>query len=451
MAFLKSNINRRQLLRGTLGGIGVTVALPFLDCFLNGNGTALASGAPLPVRFGTWFWGLGMDKAIFTPKKVGAGYDLPMQIESWKDVKQHINLYSNYNVVTGGRPLFCHYTGWVAIRSGVCPTTRGDLPEPSIDVLVADVISGANRFRSIDCSATGSVDDTYSFRNGNARNPPAISPEQFYQKMFGSEFQDPNATDFKPRPEFMVRRSALSAVGEQSTALKAELGVADRARLDQYFTSLRELEQRLDLQMQKPPPAPSCKAPGRTGTTVEIPEGIDTINVAERHKLMSDLMAMALACNQTRVFNMTYSNSNTGLAKKGLDKTHHAVTHEERFDPAVGYQPTNHYFVTKAMESWAYFVKALSSVPEGDGTVLDNSVVFAHSDHEYAQAHSVTGIPMMTAGKAGGRLKTGIHVDGQGGVPTQVGYTLLKTMGSPLGDWGKGALNTSRLVSEILV
>jgi hypothetical protein len=450
MAFLKSNISRRKILRGTLGGVGVTVALPFLDCFLNGNGTALASGQALPVRFGTWFWGLGMDKAVFTPKKVGADYDLPLQIESWKGVSQHINLYSNYNVVTDGRPLLCHYTGWVALRSGVCPTARGDLSDPSIDVLVADVISGANRFRSIDCTATASVDDTYSYRNSNAINPPSVSPEEFYQKMFGPEFQDPNAPEFKPKPEFMARRSVLSAVGEQSSTLKAQLGAADRARLDQYFTSLRELEQRLDLQMQKPPPAPSCKVT-ETVKGAKIPEGIDTMNVAERHKLMSDLMAMALACNQTRVFNMTYSNSQTGLSKKGLDKSHHAITHEEPFDTVLGYQPTNHYFVIKAMESWAYFVKALASVPEGAGSVLDNSVVYAHSDHEYAKVHSVSGIPMMTAGKAGGRLKTGLHVDGQGGAPTQLGYTLLKTMGSPLGDWGKGSLKTSRLVSEILV
>ncbi len=449
MAFLISNPSRRNVLRGVLGGMGATVALPFLDCFLNGNGTALANGSPLPVRFGTWFWGLGMDKAVFIPKKVGADYDLPLQIQSWKGVKQHINLYTNFNVIADGKPVIDHYTGWVALRSGICPASHGALADPSIDVMVADAISGATRFRAIDCAATGSFADTYSYRTENAKNPPAISPEEFYVKMFGPEFQDPNAPEFKPKLEFIVRRSVLSSVSEQSASLKKRLGASDQARLDQYFTSLRELEQRLDLQMQKPPPAPTCKAPVDYKPS-KINQGTEVESVAVRHQLMSDLMAMALTCNQARVFNMTYSNSSTGLTKTGLDKSHHTITHEETQDQTLGYQPVNSSFVVKAMESFGYFVKALASVPEGDGTLLDNAVVYAHSDHEYAKIHSIAGIPMMTAGKAGGRLKTGLHVDGKGEVATQLGLTLLKTMGLSQEQWGSGALRTSRVISEIV-
>src|SRR5262245_53641959 len=118
MLLPKQNQSRRSVLRGMLGGAGVTVGLPVLDCFLNTNGTAFADGKPLPLRFGTWYWALGMHKEVFTPKKFGADYDLPPQIASWKDVKKHINLYSNYNVVLDGKPSLCHYSGWVAIRSG---------------------------------------------------------------------------------------------------------------------------------------------------------------------------------------------------------------------------------------------------------------------------------------------------------------------------------------------
>src|SRR6185437_16459730 len=88
--------NRRRVLRGMLNGSAVTVALPLLDVFLNGNGDALADGKPMPVRFGTWYWGLGMAKSIFVPKTTGAGWEITEELESLKGVKDHINLFTNY-------------------------------------------------------------------------------------------------------------------------------------------------------------------------------------------------------------------------------------------------------------------------------------------------------------------------------------------------------------------
>jgi hypothetical protein len=444
----KSTLSRRTVLRGALGALAVTVPLPFLDCFLDENGSALADGSPLPIRFGTWFWGLGMDAAAFIPKKTGADYDLPPQIASWKDIKQHVNVFSNYNVLTDGKPNLCHFTGWVALRSGIAPGARGELLLPSVDVLIADAISGASRFRTLDVAATGSAKDSYSFSNGDAINPPEVLVSGLYRKVFGDEFQDPNSANFTPAPSIMARRSVLSGVREESSSLQRQIGAADRIKLDQYFTSLREFEQRLDLQMQKPPPAPTCKVPG--AVAMDLPPGTEVEAVAERHKLMSDIMAMALACNQTRVFNMTYSNSALGLSKRGLDKVHHTITHEEAVDEKLGYQPTSYWFLVRAMESFAYFIKALASVPEGAGTVLDNSIVYAHSDSSLAKLHSTNGIPMMTAGKGGGSLKTGLHINGNGEAPTQLGYTLMKAMGLGIGEWGKGSLKTSKTISEIV-
>jgi hypothetical protein len=446
---IKKQMNRRRMLRGALNGLGVAVALPFLDCFLDGNGTALASGEPLPVRFGTWFWALGMDEKIFVPKKVGAGYDLPPQIEAWKGVEQHINVYTNYNVLTDGKPNLCHFTGWVALRAGSAPPGRGILQNPSIDVLVGDAIGGANRFRALDCAASGSIRDTYSFRGSDSLNAPVTSPIELYQKIFGSEFQDPNSPEFKPSTEIMVRKSVLSGIDEQSGALKNSLGAADKARLDQYFTGLRELEQRLALQLVKPPPAPSCKVPNVVDATPRL--GIDTDTVAWRHNIMADLMAMAVACNQTRVFNMNYANSNIGCTRRGSDKTHHLITHEEPIDQTLGYQPTNDWFIKIAMESWAYYVKAFQAVPEGAGTLLDNTVIYAHSDQSLAKTHSVVGIPMMTAGRAGGRLRTGIHVNGKGEAGTSLGFTLMTALGMKVSEWGQGSMKVSRQVSEIVI
>jgi len=448
MHVLKGSPSRRALMRGTVAGVAVSVGVPLLDCFLDTNGTALANGAPMPVRMGTWFWGLGMDKDVFIPKIKGANYDLPPQIAAWKDIKQHVNLFTNFNVQLDGKPNLCHFTGWVAIRTGKVPPTRGVITDPSFDVLVADAVGGASRFQTLDAAATGSRSDSYSFRNADAVNPAEATPITLYQKVFGADFQDPNSSDFTPNPRIMVRKSVLSGIKEERDDLLKRIGAADRERLDQYFTSVRQLEQRLEMQLQKPPPAPNCKVPA--GDVPDIKPGLDTGTTAERHKIMADIMAMAVACNQTRVFNMTYSVAMKGLNKIGLDKTHHVITHEEATDGKLGYQPTSHWFILRAQEAWADYVKAMASVPEGSGTLLDNCVILAHSEQELAKTHAVSGIPMMTAGKAGGRLKTGLHIDGVGTVTTRVPLTVMNVVGVPIPEWGSGSLRSNQIVNEIL-
>src|ERR1700744_1068047 len=86
--------NRRRVLKGMMGGAAVTVGLPFLDCFLDASGTALADGAPLPVCFGTWFFGLGLNPGFWEPKTIGANYDLPPELQPLAPLKHKINIYS---------------------------------------------------------------------------------------------------------------------------------------------------------------------------------------------------------------------------------------------------------------------------------------------------------------------------------------------------------------------
>lgn len=440
---------RRAVLRGMLDGAGVALALPFLECFLDDSGTALAGNAPIPVRFGTWFWGLGMTKQLFTPDRVGPDFDLKTELAPIKPVQKHINLFSNYQIVTDGRPSLCHYTGWVALRCGQAPMSRESLPSESIDVTVADAIGGGTRFRSLEVTATGDKKHSYSFRSSDSINPPEVSALDFYTRVFGPEFQDPNAPDFKPNPEIVLRKSVLSGILDDSAALRRKLGTADRARLDQYFTSLRELENRLAMQLERPASADACHIPASPGA--DLPVGMDVELVSKRHRLMTDILVAALACNQTRVFNMGYTQSFAATTRSGLPTIHHAVTHEELTNEQ-GYQPTHSWFVRRAMEEWAYFVGALASVREGDRTLLDNTLVFAHSDQEFAKAHTMNGIPMMTAGRAGGKIKSGLHVDGKSKhVGTDVGLTLLRAMGLEKQAWGAGAMRTTSAVNEILV
>ncbi|MET0497994.1 MAG: DUF1552 domain-containing protein [Steroidobacteraceae bacterium] len=444
----KLSLSRRHVLRGMLNGSAVTIALPFLNCFLNSNGTALASGAPMPVRFGTWGWGLGMTSSIFTPKKYGADFDLPEEIAALAPIRQHINLITNTTAFRDNYQNLCHYTGWVIARTGAAPKDTKDIPGETIDVTIANQIGGGTRFKSLTATATGDVRNTYSYENSNTPNSPEWSPLQFYTRLFGPDFPDPNAATFKPDPRVMVRRSVLSGVMDQTNSLMKQVGVEDRARLDQYFTGLRHLEQQFQQRLEKPQPIAACVRP--TEIKQDPMMGQDQESLLLRHRMMTELIVMALACDQTRVFNMAYTNANSSTIKPGYEKPHHTTTHEEPVDTKLGYQPTASWFTRHAMDGWVDFVSAFNKVKEGDGTLLDNVLIMGTTDHGYARTHSLDQIPVFTAGRAGGRVKTGLHIDGKGTAGTRVGYTALKIMGVNKPSWGVNSNNTSQEVGEIV-
>ena len=441
-------LNRRKFLKGALNGGVITVGLPLLDIFLNDNGTAYADGTPIPMRFGTWSWGLGMSESIFVPKKTGANFDLPDEIAALAPVQEHINLYTNFHVFKDDAPNLCHHSGWVVLRSGIAPMTSQNKPGETIDVAVSRQIGNATRFRSLSATATGDNRNSFSYEGGNSVNVPEWSPLRFYQRLFGEEFQNPNAETFTPDPKVMVRKSALSAVQEDTKKLEQTLGANDRARLDQYFTGLRDLERRFDLQLTKPDPREAC-------IVLEEPEilptGLDADLVAKRHRMMTDLMLMAVACDQTRVFNMFYAHAFSSTIKPGYDKPHHTATHEEAVDTERGYQPNVSWFTRRAMDEWAYYVDALANFKEGDGSLLDNSFIYATTDQSFAKLHAIDGIPMFSAGTAGGRVKTGLHVDGGGSPGCRLGYTAQRLMGLDIESWGDKSNTTSSEIGEILV
>ncbi len=438
--------DRRRVLKGMLGGGAVTVALPLLDCFLNDNATALASGAPMPVRFGTWGYGCGGTASIFTPKNLGAGYDLPEEIKSWTPVRNHINLFSNTTAILDSAPNRNHFSGWVVARCGIAPT--GGVPTETIDTTIANRIGRTTRFRSLTATASADTTNTFSYVNSATPNPAEWSPVKFYQRLFGADFQDPNVSSFTPDPKVMIRKSALSAVMEQTDAMMKSVGAADRARIDQYFTGLRQLENQFGQRLTKPEPIAACKAPGKIGNDPQMGKDIDAVNV--RHRMMTQLMAMAVACDQTRVFNMAYSAPFSALVKIGFPQPHHTCTHEDPTDPVLGYQVNASWFTRRTMEAWADFVQTFADIREGDGTLLDNVLIYANTDVGYAKTHTVDGMPIFTAGRAGGRIKTGMHFDMKGASPTRIGYTALRTMGVDLPSWGTLSNETSEVMHEII-
>jgi hypothetical protein len=138
------------------------------------------------------------------------------------------------------------------------------------------------------------------------------------------------------------------------------------------------------------------------------------------------------------------------MRKPGQTYTHHLLTHEEPLDKVLGYQQVAFWFNCRSMEGLATFIKAFADIKEGDGTLLDNSLIFAATETNYARVHTVDGVPIMTVGKAGGRLKTGMHVVGNGDPITRVGLTMMQVMGLPLEKWGTRSLQTSKTITEVV-
>ncbi len=447
--------DRRTLLRGSLAGGAVTVGLPLLDCFLNENGNALAQGAPLPLRFGAWMWGCGMNPDRWNPTSVGPGYDLPIELQALDrelgtgdKVRDYVSVFSGFDVKLDGRPNFPHTAGLMGTLTAHLPLEDYTVPAPTLDTIIAAEIGGLTRFRSLEMSCTGNPNQAYSFESQGVPNAPEISPTAMYTRVFGPDFADPNAGPFVPDPRLMLRQSVLSAVKEDRERLLQRVGAHDRQRLDQYFTSVRQLEQQIDVLLAGPPDLESCRkapAPGADDLGTEIGQATRT------NQLMAELISFAMACDQTRVFSIMFSDRISNLRQPGSSSLHHQLTHDEPLDPAIGYQPEATEFVYVSMEAWADLIERLAAIPEGDGTLLDNCLVLGHSDVSFAKVHGITGVPMMIAGRAGGAIQPGIHVAGATEPTSRVGLTIQQVMGLTVESWGSRSMEATQPISEILV
>lgn len=444
MSALLRKLNRRKILRGVMNGAAVSVSLPFLDCFLNENGTALAAtGAPLPVCFGAWWQGLGLTPGRWVPSVVGAGYQNGPDLEVLNPYRDQMNVISGGQYFLDARPMEVHRTGWQIASMGAIPT--GVNTGPSLDSNIADVIGTNTRFRSLEV-AVGGTRESFSKPAGSGSNPSETSPTALYGRIFGSEFKDPNAAGFTPDVAVMARRSVLSYVKAERMSMMRQLSAADRLRVDQYFASVRQMEHQLDLLLQKPAPLPACTTPNRPGD--EDVSGSTLAEASASARLMGGLLAHALACDQTRIFNVVVGSF--GLRKPGADQTWHELTHEEAVDLKLGYQPQTTEFIRSALQMLVSLLDQLKGVREGAGTVFDRVVILWQTDHGFARSHTMDNIPVLTLGTASGRLKGGIHVALAGGPTTRVGLTLQQMMGVPIGTWGSLSNQTSESVTEIL-
>jgi hypothetical protein len=269
-----------------------------------------------------------------------------------------------------------------------------------------------------------------------------------YTRLFGEGFQDPRKGDWKPDADAMLTKSVLSVVADDRKRLMREVGVADRTRLDQYFTSIREVETQMNSQLTRPQVSDACIIPTRPeelGLNNAVP------NLQKSTQLYSRLLAIALACNQTRVFTMAYSDGASGAFLPGDSHPAHQQSHEEADDPDLGYQKMTARFGRYSMQAYAELLAELDAVKEGDGTLLDHSLVFAFSDTSSARVHAIDGIPLFLAGRANGKVKSGQHIAGAGSATSRVGLTIQQALGMPIDSWGKDSMRTNNSISEILV
>jgi hypothetical protein len=436
----RTRIDRRTVLRGLLAGAAVTVGLPLFEATLDSNGTALAAGTPLPKRFGLFFWGNGILADRWVPTAEGADWEPSLCLEPLAEHRKNITVVSGMKVYTGNK--VPHGSGPVGMLSGApFPSTdTNTFAVPSIDQVIAAAAGGETRFRSLEVGVQRST-ESLSYNGIHSINPQEASPQAFFDRLFGEGFVAPGTTP-KADPRLALRRSVLDAVGEDAKRLQARLGKNDQVRLDQHLSGIRALELQLKKFEENPPNLASCALPAMP--LPDYPDMAGRPQLSEVSRVMADIVAMALACDQTRIFSFWFSTPVNNLLFPGATAGHHQLTHDEPDD-----QPQVFAIVKYIMTELAYLISALKKVPEGDGTLLDNCGLLATTDCSYAKSHSVEDYPILIAGTAGGALKQGLHYRSPSSENTsKVLLTLARAFGLPLSEYGeKDGLVTESLTA----
>ncbi|HUS65913.1 MAG TPA: DUF1552 domain-containing protein [Kofleriaceae bacterium] len=395
-----TGIRRRTFLRGVIGGAAAAIALPPLEAMFRSSGEVYADGSTV-TRFGVWFWGNGVRHAGWIPTATGADFPLSPQLAPLEGVKPYLHVLTGMEMKTATHP---HHSGMAGILTGQkyqqVGTTRDTIVStfaaPSIDQVAAAHFEGQTPFRSLEVAVTrhtgtdeGTTFEYLSHNGPNNVNPPERSPAALFQRLFGSP----------PEPHVdAARKSVLDLVSEQTRSLQSTLGANDRARLEQHLDSIRTIEQRLRQ------PAAECVVPAIPTDPADI-AGQQPIE--ENNRLLSDLMAMALACDLTRSFSIMFSQAGSGVVvwQVGATDGLHYTCHTEALP-----QNIVHGAVVFTMSQLAYFLGRLRDTPEGAYDVLHNSVILCTSElSQQNPAHDNTEFPILIAGRAGGALPGNLH------------------------------------------
>jgi len=393
-------LTRRTFLRGvSLTGAAVRVGLPPLAAMFNSNGTAFAADAVRPAstidpRFVLWFNGNGIPERYWIPEETGADYSLTPCLAPLTRVRNYVHVISgidNLGARLAGQGNG-HMNAICGLMSGTAFTGRG-AGGPSFDQILAGGIGAKSRFRSLQIGVAQESHGENMQRNmswaGYERAlPPEMIPHNLFDRLFGI------------RNESWVARkkSVLDLVREDVAEIEPSLGHADRQRLDEHLSSVRDLERAIS------------SLPPDYGKHVKEPEDIaDLTDYPRIAKIQSDLLVHAFASGQTRVasYMLTKCQSLTRFPWLGLaGNRHHDYTHNNAGTPEQ--QRILRDICRWHVEEFAYFLERLHSVPEGDGTLLDHTCCIYVHEHAEANVHKCNGLAILLAGGAG-KMKTGMH------------------------------------------
>jgi hypothetical protein len=441
-------MKRRTFLRGVGGAM---LALPALECMLDRHGEALAQGRPLPKRFGVFFWGNGVRLDRWTPSATGAAWALTPALQPLAPLKNWVNVVSGYEVKAAGPR--GHHNGVSGVLSGVefielphaSSSYSSKFGGPSIDnILHTDLGVPAAKpvlnVRTVDDIITGEGPTLQfiSHRGPDAPQTAVRSPAEIYNQLFGN-FAPPDSTD----PRNALRTSVLDLVKDDIDRLKPRLSRNDQARLDAHLTGVSELRARI-----------LALPPELTGSC-SIPEPVTVTQGSLRQvcDLQAELIAMAFACDLRQIATMQFTGSVGYTLFPGMSAGHHDLTH----DSAPAAQDNVHATTVFTMECFASAMQKMAALPEGAGTVLDNSLWLATSDTAEGLSHSVKDYPILLVGRAGGAMRfPGVHVRGATLFNSvfkntnEVLMTILRAMGSSRTSIGTGSTASSSVITEVL-
>lgn len=415
-------LSRRRFLRGvSLTGAMVRVGLPPLAAMFNTNGTAYAapgkspSAGAIDTRFLVWFNGNGIPERYWIPAETGADYELTPCLSPLKSVRDYVHVISGIDNVAArlngqGNG---HFTALCGLTTGTAYTGRG-ASGPSIDQLLAAKIGAKSRFHSLQIGVAQeshgeNVHRNMSWAGFERALPPEMIPHNLFDRLFG--VKNESWVDRK--------KSVLDLVLDDVKDVTPALGQADRHRLDEHLTSVRDLERAIS------------SLPPDYGKNIKEPEDISDLTDYPRiAKIQSDLLIHAFASGQTRVasYMLTKCQSLTRFPWLGLaGNRHHDYTHNVA--GTATQQRIMRDICRWHVEEFAYLLERMKSIPEGDGNLLDHTcAVFMH-EHAEANVHKCNGLAILVAGGAG-KMKTGIHTkshNGIGDVYLTIAEEILKT------------------------
>lgn len=436
MIITKKHLSRRTLLKG----MGVTLALPMLDAMTPALATA-AEKVKAPTRLVFGYVPNGIEMKAWTPKGVGKDFEFTRILKPLESLREEMLVLTGLAHRTGAsREAGDHARAGGTYLTGVHPkrTTGADIEVGvSVDQVAARVLGEHTRLASLElgCEATrmvGSCDAGYScayqnslaWRTPNTPMPPEINPRSVFERLYGSL---ESSQDAKVQAALNDdRKSVLDYVNERTRKLVGTLGATDRRKIDEYLTAIREIEKRIN----------RVENDNRQSTPeIAKPTGIPT-NFAAHVRLMHDLLIVALQSDLTRVSTMLYSRegSNRAYPELGFTDGHHPITHHR-------YLPDLIEKVTKInsfhLEQFAYFVNKMKATQDGDGSLLDHSMVVYGSSISDGNQHSHLNLPVILLGRGNGALTPGRHIVYPETPMTNLFLTLLDKLGVPtekLGD-----------------